>query len=107
GVLTAHDRLMLLGLLDDIAHYQKQIKKMDEQIGAHTDKINQDLIQNLRQVKGVGEQSTQIILAEIGDNVQPFATADKLAAWVGLAPGNKESAGKKFYSGTREGNKYL
>jgi transposase len=107
GVITAHDRMMLKGLLDDISHYQKQIKKIEKQIDTHTDKINNGLIENLRQVKGVGEQSTQIILAEIGDNVKPFATADKLAAWVGLAPGNKESAGKKFYTGTRDGNVYL
>jgi len=107
GVITPHDRMMLQGLLDDIAHYQKQIERLEAEIHRHTDKINQNLIENLRQVKGVGEQSTQIILAEIGDNVKPFATAEKLAAWVGLAPGNKESAGKKFYSGTRDGNVHL
>jgi transposase len=107
GVLTSHDRLMLQGLLDDITHYEKQIEKIEQEINSHTDKMSAELIENLREVKGVGEQSTQIILAEIGDNVKPFATAEKLTAWVGLAPGNKESAGKKFYTGTRDGNKYL
>jgi transposase len=107
GVITPHDRMMLQGLLDDISHFKKQIEKIEKQIHGHTDKVNQTLIENLKEVKGVGQQSAEIILAEIGDNIKPFATADKLAAWVGLAPGNKESAGKKYYSGTREGNVYL
>jgi transposase len=107
GVITQHDRLMLQGLLDDIVHYRKRIKNIEEQIKKHTQKINEELIKNLREIKGIGEQSTQIILAEIGDNVKPFATPDKLAAWVGVAPGNKESAGKTYYSGTRKGNVYL
>jgi transposase len=107
GVITPHDRRMLQGLLDDIAHYRRQIKNIEEQIKTHTDKINDELIKNLREIKGIGEQSTQIILAEIGDNVKPFATPDKLTAWVGVAPGNKESAGKTYYSGTRKGNVYM
>lgn len=107
GLMTPHDRNMLQRLIDDIAHYRKQIKNIEEQIKAHTEKVNDDLIKNLREVKGIGEQSTQIILAEIGDNVKPFSSPDKLAAWVGLAPGNKESAGKTYYSGTRKGNVYL
>lgn len=107
GLLTQHDRMMLQGLLDDISHYRLQITKLDEQIHSHTDKMSQALIKNLREMKGIGEKSSQIILAEIGDNVDPFATPDKLAAWVGLAPGNKESAGKTYYSATRQGNVYL
>lgn len=107
GVIKPHDRLMLLKLLADITHYRNQIAIIEKEIYLHTDQINAELIGNLREVKGIGKQSTEIILAEVGDNVDAFATPDKLTAWVGLAPGNKESAGKSFYSGTRDGNKYL
>ena len=107
GVITAHDRMMLMSLLDDIAHFRKQIENIEVQISAHTEKVNQDLIAHLREVKGIGRQSTEIILAEVGNTVDAFSTPDKLAAWVGLAPGNKESAGRKFYSGTRDGNVHL
>ena len=65
------------------------------------------MLSNLREIRGIGEQSTEIILAEIGSNVDAFANEDKLAAWAGLAPGNKESAGKSYYSGRRDGNVYL
>lgn len=107
GVIKPHDRLMLLKLLADITHYRNQIAIIEKEISMHTDQVNAELITNLREVKGIGKQSTEIILAEVGDNVDAFATPDKLTAWVGLAPGNKESAGKSFYSGTRDGNKYL
>lgn len=107
GVITQHDRNMLQRNLEDISHYELQISRLDEQIRSHTDHINQHLIENLKEIKGIGMRSTEVILAEIGDNVKPFSNADKLTAWVGLAPGNKESAGKKRYTGTREGNAYL
>lgn len=107
GILTPHDRRMLQCLLDDIAHYRQQIENIETQISEHTAKVSRQLIDNLQEVKGIGRQSTEIILAEVGDNVTAFATADKLAAWAGLAPGNRESAGKKFYSSTREGNVHL
>lgn len=107
GILTAHDREMLQMLLQDITHYESQLQIIEQKITQHTDKVNQQLIERLQQIKGVGKQSTEIILAEIGDNVDKFSTADKLTAWVGVAPGNKESAGVKKYSGTRDGNVYL
>lgn len=107
GVITTHDRMVLQQLLNDITHYQKQTDAIDEQLIKHTEKVQQQLINNLQQVPGIGPQSTEIILAEIGSNVDAFSTEDKLAAWVGLAPGNKESAGKSYYSGRRDGNVYL
>jgi transposase len=107
GIITPHDRMMLQQLLDDIAHYQKQIDSIDAQIKQHTSKVNEQLIANLQQIRGIGQQSTEIILAEIGSNVDAFANEDKLAAWTGLAPGNKESAGKTYYAGRRDGNVYL
>ena len=107
GVITTQGRMMLQSLLDDITHFRSQIEVIKKQISQHTEKVNENLIANLHEVKGIGQQSTEIILAEVGDNVDAFATPDKLAAWVGLAPGNKESAGKKYYPGTRDGNVHL
>jgi transposase len=36
-----------------------------------------------------------------------FPTANHLAAWAGVAPGNNESAGKRYSGRTRPGNKAL
>jgi len=107
GVITLHDRMVLKQLLGDIAHYENQQAAIDSEIKKHTEQVNQKLIADLQKVPGIGPQSTEIILAEIGSNVATFSNEDKLAAWVGLAPGNKESAGKAYYTGSRDGNVYL
>jgi transposase len=107
GVITMHDRMVLKQLLGDISHYENQQAIIDSAIKKHTEQVNDKLIADLQQVPGIGPQSTEIILAEIGSNVTAFSNEDKLAAWVGLAPGNKESAGKAYYAGSRDGNVYL
>lgn len=107
GVLMADDRFLLKRLLLDIEHFQKQISEIDTQVKQHMEKVNDELIKKLKQVKGIGHQNAEVILAEIGDNVKPFATADHLTAWTGLAPGNNQSADRVKPMPTREGNKYL
>ena len=107
GVITPHDRMMLRQLLDDIAHYRKHIADLEQEIAKHTALVNPGLIEALQEVKGIGPVTTDIILAEIGDNVNAFESCEKLAAWVGLAPGNHESSDKKKNARTREGNKHI
>ena len=49
-----------------------------------------------------------MVIAEIGLEMSRFPTAGHLASWAGLAPGVKESAGKKLGRGTTShGNRYL
>jgi len=107
GVLTADDRFLLKRLMLDIDHFNSQIMELEKQIKQHMDKASGELIEKLKQVKGIGDQSTEIILAEIGDNVKSFPTADHLAAWTGLAPGNHQTADHIKPMPTREGNKHL
>jgi transposase len=107
GVITPHDRMMIRQLIDDIAHYRKQIAGLEQEIAKHTAQISPQLMEALQEVKGIGQVSTEIILAEVGDNVNAFESCDKLAAWVGLAPGNNESSDKKRNTRTREGNKHI
>ena len=107
GVLTPHDCSLLKMLLADIAHFENNIAVMEQDIKKHTDKINPQLIKNLDDVAGIAQKGAEIILAEIGDNVDAWETADKLAAWTGTAPGNHETANTKKYVGRRSGNTYL
>jgi len=58
-------------------------------------------------IPGIDVWQAQVILAEIGLNMQRFPTAAHLASWAGLAPGNNESAGKRRSSRTRHGNAAL
>lgn len=56
---------------------------------------------------GIDEISAVSVLAEIGPDVAAFDDAHRLAAWAGLAPGQRESAGKRKRTGTRDGNAYI
>lgn len=107
GIIKPHDRMMLQLLLDDIAHYRSHIKKIEVQISEHIAKVKLDLVLNLMEVAGIGKQSCEIILAEIGDNVNAFTSAEKLTKWVGLTPGNNETGGKAKRTSTRKGNVHL
>jgi transposase len=55
----------------------------------------------------VARQTAEIMGAEIGTDMSRLPTADHLAAWAGVAPGNHESAGKRRSGQTRKGHKPL
>jgi transposase len=48
----------------------------------------------LRSIPGVGEVTSEVVLAELGD-VRRFRSAKQAVAYAGLAPGWRESAGKR------------
>jgi transposase len=48
-----------------------------------------------------------VIVAGTGGDMARFATAARLAAWAGLAPGDNESAGKRKHAAARKGNRHL
>ena len=61
----------------------------------------------LMTIPGIGRRSAEVVVAEIGSDMGRFATAEKLAAWAGMCPGNNESAGKRRSGRTRHGNRWL
>jgi hypothetical protein len=61
--------------------------------------------QRLMAIPGVDAVAAATILAEVGINMAVFGTAKRLAAWAGVCPGNRESAGKA--TATRKGNPHL
>jgi transposase len=46
-------------------------------------------------------------LIEIGTDMDAFGSADRLASWVGICPGNNASAGKRKSGHVRKGNLYV
>jgi transposase len=58
-------------------------------------------------IPGIGPRAVEAIFAEMGVDMRRFPTAGHLAAWAGVAPGNRESAGKRLSGKTRHGNAAL
>jgi transposase len=66
----------------------------------------QEAVEIIDHITGISERVAQGLLPEIGGNMDQFPSAKHLASWVGICPGNHESAGKRLSGKTRKGNPY-
>jgi transposase len=102
----AHHRFVLTELLCQIDSLDETIARFDAQIEAYCAPFEEAVVW-LDTIPGVARQTAEIMVAEMGTDMSRFPTADHLAAWAGVAPGNHESAGKRRSSQTRKGNRPL
>jgi transposase len=58
-------------------------------------------------IPGVNRRTAEVMLAEMGLNMDQFPTEKHLTSWSGLAPGNNQSGGKRYSGRTRKGNRPL
>jgi transposase len=63
--------------------------------------------ERLTTIPGVEQRAAEVIVAEIGTNMDQFPTAEHLASWAGMCPGNNESAGKRKSGKTTKGSRWL
>jgi transposase len=61
----------------------------------------------LATIPGVDQRTAETVLAEIGTDMEQFPTAEHLASWAGMCPGNNESAGKRRSGRTTKGSRWL
>lgn len=94
GFFGEHHRFVLKNLLEIIEKLEEQIEKINERIKEVMEK-EEDLINRLKAIPGIGEKNAQNILAEIGPDLKSFPSASHFVSWAGLCPGNNESAGKR------------
>jgi transposase len=106
GSVKAHHRFVLSELLCQIDSLEETIARFDEEIIQVSRPFGQ-AVELLDTIPGVARRNAEVIVSEIGANMSRFPTANHLAAWAGVAPGNNESAGKRLSGARRRGNRSL
>ena len=106
GQLSEEQRWLLGRLLE-------QLRRLEGEIVIYSERIHQEMmayqaqLRRLDTIGGVGLRSAENILAEIGPDMEQFATDDQLVSWAALCPGKDKSAGKQRSSKTAKGNRWL
>ena len=67
----------------------------------------QDAVERLAEVPGLGVDSAQQIIAEVGATAATFPSAKNLVSWVGACPGEEESAGVNHSKRSPKGNRQM
>lgn len=106
GRVTAHHRFLLQLHLDHIEQLEALIGRLAQQIEEQLLPFA-ETVQRLQTIPGVGPRAAETLAAEIGLDMTPFPTADHLASWAGMCPGNEQSAGKRRTGRTPMGNRWL
>jgi len=106
GRVKAHHRFVLTELLCQIDSLEEAIVRFDEQIVEYCRPF-EEAVELLDTIPGIARETAEIIVAEIGTDMSRFPSADHLASWAGVAPGNNESAGKRRSGKTTKGNHAL
>ena len=114
GAAGDHHRYMLRLLLDHVDYLDKAILGIEERIDLIMANIHEDgalpfdeAVQLLCTIPGFDKRTAQSVLAEIGTDMAPFPSANHLASWAGVCPGNNQSAGKRKSGASTHGNRWL
>jgi transposase len=92
--------------LEELLVIEDHLGQLDQQmadlLGRH-----HDAVQRLAEVPGLGVDSAQQIIAEVGTTAATFPSPKQLASWVGACPGMEESAGKNYSHRCPKGNRQM
>jgi transposase len=92
--------------LEELQLIEQQIGQLDQEIASLL-RQHQDAVQRLAEVPGLGVDSAQQIIAEVGAKATTFASAKNLSSWVGACPGEEESAGVNYSPRSPKGNRHM
>jgi transposase len=99
-------RRLLKMALEELQIIETHIEQLDreamELLGEH-----QEVVQRVAEVPGFGVDSAMQMIAEVGLQAATFHAPKKLCSWVGVCPGNEESAGESQSTRSPKGNRQM
>lgn len=107
GYITSTQRKFLAHVMNIIKEQTRLIEITDEMIKASFSDEQKKAVEALDAIPGIGTVSAEQIVAETGTDMSCFRNQHAFSNWIGVAPGNNESAGKRKSGKTTHGNKTL
>ena len=92
--------------IEGLQFVEQQISQLERKIASLLQR-HQDAVERLAVVPGLGVDSAQQIIAEVGAKAATFPSAKKLSSWVGACPGEEESAGVNRSRHSPKGNRQM
>src|SRR5713101_2172865 len=99
-------RRLLKMALEQLQFLEQQIGQLDQELATLLHP-HQDAVQRLAEVPGLGVDSAQQIIAEVGPMAAIFPSAKCLSSWVGACPGDNESGGVNYSHRSPKGNRQM
>src|SRR5215831_6342879 len=105
GLNPVYRRVVKMALAD-LQLIEHQIEQLDQEIASLL-REHQDAVQRLAEMPGLGVDSAQQIIAEVGAKAATFPSAKNLVSWVGACSGEEESAGVNRSKRSPKGNRQM
>jgi transposase len=99
-------RRFLRMALEELRLIESQIDQLDQEMASLLSQ-HQDAVHRLAEVPGLGVDSAQQIIAEVGATAATFPSPKRLSSWVGACPGEEESAGVNYSHRSPKGNRQM
>ncbi len=99
-------RRLLKMALEELRLIDEQIGRLDQEMAGLL-RQHQDAVQRLAEIPGLGVDSAQQIIAEVGPTAATFPSDKCLSSWVGACPGDDESAGVNHSHRSPKGNRHM
>jgi transposase len=92
--------------LEELRVIEDHLAQLDQQM-ADLLGHQHDAVRRLAEVPGLGVDSAQQIIAEVGAAAATFPSSKHLASWMGACPGSEESAGTNYSHRCPKGNRQM
>jgi len=99
-------RRLLQLALTELRGIEAQIEALDHELAGLL-RPQQPAVERLAAVPGLGVDSAQQMIAEVGPTAGTFPSPKHLASWVGACPGAEESAGVSYSRRAPHGNRQM
>jgi transposase len=106
GRVRGVHRFRLKQQLERVDFIDAQITQLEAEIEKQNAPFD-EAVSLLAEIPGFDRTTAWSVIAEIGIDMNQFPSADHLASWAGVCPGNNESGGKRLSGKTRKGSRWL